>query len=51
MTALLSFAMFDTAIGPCAVVWSARGIAGVQLPEADAAATRERVIKRYPAGA
>lgn len=49
MTALLSFTMFDTAIGFCAVVWSARGIAGVQLPEADAAATRKRVIKRYPA--
>ena len=49
MTALLSFKVFDTAIGFCAVVWSARGIAGVQVPEADAAATRKRVIKRYPA--
>lgn len=49
MTALLSFTMFDTAIGYCAVVWSSRGIAGVQLPEADAAATRKRIIKRYPA--
>jgi methylated-DNA-[protein]-cysteine S-methyltransferase len=49
MTALLSFRLFDTAIGPCAVVWSVRGIAGVQLPESDATATRKRVIKRYPA--
>ena len=45
----LAFALFDTAIGFCAVVWSARGIAGVQLPEADAAATRKRVRKRFPA--
>ena len=47
--ASLAFALFDTAIGFCAVVWSARGIAGVQLPEADARATRTRVLKRYPA--
>lgn len=47
--ASLAFALFDTAIGFCAVVWSARGIAGVQLPEADARATRVRVLKRYPA--
>lgn len=44
----LAFALFDTAIGFCAVVWSERGIAGVQLPEADARATRARVLKRYP---
>ena len=25
--------LFETAIGACAIVWSARGIAGVQLPE------------------
>jgi len=43
----LAFALFDTAIGFCAVVWSARGVAGVQLPEADARATRARVLKRY----
>ena len=29
------FALFDTAIGRCAVVWSAAGLIGVQLPEAD----------------
>jgi len=43
----LSFAIFETAIGACAVVWSARGVSGVQLPEADAAATRARVLRRY----
>ena len=49
MMTSLAFALFDTAIGFCAVVWSERGIAGVQLPEADARATRARVLKRYPA--
>ncbi len=44
----LSFAVFEPAIGACAVVWSARGIAGVQLPEAGEAATRARVLRRYP---
>jgi methylated-DNA-[protein]-cysteine S-methyltransferase len=42
------FALFDTAIGSCAIVWSPRGIAGVQLPEQDAAATRARVRRRFP---
>lgn len=28
------FALFDTAIGPCGVVWGERGIIGMQLPEA-----------------
>jgi methylated-DNA-[protein]-cysteine S-methyltransferase len=45
----LAFALFDTAIGFCAIVWSGRGVAGVQLPEANAAATRARVLKRFPA--
>jgi len=43
-----SFALFETAIGTCGVVWRARGIVGVQLPETDAAATRARVRQRYP---
>ncbi len=42
-----SFALFETAIGHCAIVWSERGIAGVQLPEADADATRRRVLCRF----
>jgi len=45
----LSFAVFETAIGSCAVVWNPRGIAGVQLPEANAAATRARVVRRFSA--
>jgi methylated-DNA-[protein]-cysteine S-methyltransferase len=40
------FAMFDTAVGRCAIAWSSRGIAGVQLPERDEATTRARLLKR-----
>ncbi len=43
-----NFALFETAIGCCGVVWNARGLIGVQLPERDQAATRARVRKRYP---
>src|SRR5512144_3181568 len=42
------FALFDTPIGRCGVVWSERGVAGVQLPEANEAATRARLRKRFP---
>jgi methylated-DNA-[protein]-cysteine S-methyltransferase len=45
----LGYTLFETSIGACAIVWSARGIAGVQLPEKDAGATRARVQQRYPA--
>jgi methylated-DNA-[protein]-cysteine S-methyltransferase len=41
------FALFDTPIGTCAVAWSGRGIAGLQLPEANPAATRARVKRRW----
>jgi methylated-DNA-[protein]-cysteine S-methyltransferase len=44
----LGFALFDTAIGRCAIVWSARGIVGVQLPERDERATKSRVMRRFP---
>jgi methylated-DNA-[protein]-cysteine S-methyltransferase len=49
MTTDLGFALFDTAIGCCGIVWSERGIAGVQLPEKDEQATRGRLNRRYPA--
>jgi len=48
MTPDLSFTLFDTAIGCCGIVWSACGIAGVQLPEKSAQATRSRVLRRHP---
>jgi methylated-DNA-[protein]-cysteine S-methyltransferase len=44
-----NFALFETAIGACAVVWNARGLIGVQLPEANEAATRARTRRRFPA--
>ncbi len=44
----MNFALFETALGACGIVWSARGVCGVQLPEKDAAATRARVLRRHP---
>src|SRR6185295_15972472 len=44
-----NFALFETAIGTCGIVWGERGIVGVQLPEANAAATQARVRRRHPA--
>lgn len=44
----VSFALFDTAIGRCGIVWGPRGIVGVQLPEARVLATRARIGRRFP---
>ncbi len=43
-----SFALFDTAIGACAIAWGERGVLGVQLPERHERATRDRVRRRFP---
>jgi methylated-DNA-[protein]-cysteine S-methyltransferase len=43
-----SFTLIDTAIGWCGIVWSERGIVGVQLPETDEAKTRARLRRRFP---
>ena len=40
------YCVFDTAIGPCGISWSARGITHVQLPEKDRAATEQHIAKR-----
>ena len=42
------FALFDTAIGSCAIAWGERGLLGVQLPEGDAVRTRARMRRRFP---
>jgi methylated-DNA-[protein]-cysteine S-methyltransferase len=43
------FALFDTAIGICALAWGPRGLVGVQLPEDNGeAATRARMRRRFP---
>ena len=46
MTAV-GFALFETEAGICAIAWNARGIAGVQLPERDAASMRQRMVFRF----
>lgn len=38
--------LFDTALGMCGVAWSDRGLAGVQLPEKDRAATARRLAAK-----
>jgi methylated-DNA-[protein]-cysteine S-methyltransferase len=45
----LGFTLFDTAIGRCGLVWTAQGIAGVQFPERDDTAMRNRLLRRFPA--
>ena len=42
-----SFALFDTAIGRCAVAWGERGINAVQLPMDSEDKTRGRIRQRY----
>jgi methylated-DNA-[protein]-cysteine S-methyltransferase len=45
--AIRHFALFDTPIGPCGLVWSTDGIVGLQLPESTAERTRQRVRRRW----
>ena len=42
------FALFDTAIGRCGIVWGRRGITGVHLPEGSDAEARARVARWFP---
>jgi methylated-DNA-[protein]-cysteine S-methyltransferase len=46
--ATLGFTLFDTGIGRCGIAWGGRGVVGVQLPEAREAATRARLLARFP---
>ncbi|MGI8667164.1 MAG: methylated-DNA--[protein]-cysteine S-methyltransferase [Jatrophihabitans sp.] len=41
------FALFDTAIGCCAIAWTAAGICDVQLPEDSPQRTRAALVRRY----
>jgi len=43
----LGYAIFDTAIGRCAIAWSNAGVLGVQLPEAREIDTRRRLYRLY----
>ena len=41
------FALFDSALGRCAIAWSDRGIVGLHLPELSDDRTRARVKRRF----
>ena len=41
------FAIFETAIGGCGILWSGRGINGVQLPMGSEDKTRARIHQRH----
>nr|WP_047307974.1 methylated-DNA--[protein]-cysteine S-methyltransferase [Rhodopseudomonas palustris] len=43
-----SHVLFDTAIGRCGIVWGARGIVAVQLPQPTEAQTWARIAQRHP---
>ncbi len=42
------YALFDTPIGRCGIVWSAYGVAALQLPEGRELATKARLLRRFP---
>jgi methylated-DNA-[protein]-cysteine S-methyltransferase len=43
-----AYRLFDTAIGPCGLVWSGEVIVGAQLPESDPTLARRRLLRRFP---
>jgi methylated-DNA-[protein]-cysteine S-methyltransferase len=45
----VSYALFETEVGVCAVAWGDAGIVGTWLPGASPAATRRAVLRRHPA--
>jgi len=45
------YAVFETAVGFCAIGWSAAGIARFQLPDRDAATAERHMLRRLPAAA
>ncbi|MGI9169169.1 MAG: methylated-DNA--[protein]-cysteine S-methyltransferase, partial [Caulobacteraceae bacterium] len=46
-----AYSLFSTALGVAGVVWSERGVAGVELPNAAERRTRARLSRRFPASA
>ena len=42
-----SYSLFNTAIGPCGIVWTARGIAGVQVHDGNERMTRASLLRRF----
>jgi methylated-DNA-[protein]-cysteine S-methyltransferase len=47
MSEALGFQIFETPIGGVGIAWSDAGVAGVFLPEANATATRRRILRRF----
>jgi methylated-DNA-[protein]-cysteine S-methyltransferase len=45
---MTEYALFDTAIGPCGIAWSERGILAVRFAEGDETKTREKLLRRVP---
>src|SRR5213078_4825516 len=48
MDTTAGFAVFDTAIGACAVSWGDAGLTGVWLPASTPEATRRQVLRQHP---
>src|SRR5215470_4585766 len=42
------YAIFDSGVGRCGIVWSNAGVVGVHLPEAREIDTRRRLFQLYP---
>jgi methylated-DNA-[protein]-cysteine S-methyltransferase len=47
MMSALAYTLFSTSIGVCGVVWSERGIVGVELPGPGERETRRRLLRRF----
>ena len=45
---MYGYTLFDTALGRCAIAWGDRGIAAVELPAPDDAATLRRLRRALP---
>jgi methylated-DNA-[protein]-cysteine S-methyltransferase len=45
----VGYSTFDTALGCCGIAWGENGVVAVQLPEADGAKTRARMLRRLQA--
>jgi methylated-DNA-[protein]-cysteine S-methyltransferase len=43
-----NFSIFDTTLGACGIVWTARGIAGIQIHDGSERATRAGLLRRFP---
>lgn len=48
---ITGFALFDTRIGRCGIVWRGDALIGVHLPEASDEAARRGLARRFPAAA